>query len=153
MPLGVLDELRLTAARLADQPLRVRHLLARPPGRHRLAFQSACESDVPDQRRPDEVIGFPGALVQAGVAGVIATQWPVRDQAALLLTLRFYRTWTPGTPPLTAFCAAQRWLRDATVAQLVALQAGRDPGPGAPQARRPFQDAPWDWACFSYTGV
>jgi len=47
----------------------------------RLALLWACESAMIGTRQSSEAIGFPAALVDAGVPGVVATLWLVEEQA------------------------------------------------------------------------
>ncbi|MFC9327315.1 CHAT domain-containing protein [Kitasatospora sp. NPDC057015] len=141
-------------------------------GRHlraRLVVMSACRTGVVGRDMPDEVVGFPAALLQAGVAGVIATLWPVPDDACLILMLRFYEGLRSGIAPPEALRGAQRWLRDVTAARIRAHIAGaRQAGAAWPPAdvldgcfevvafhepdERPF-GAPEHWAGFVYIGV
>jgi CHAT domain-containing protein len=121
---------------------------------------SACESAVPDRSRPDEVIGFPGALLQAGLSGVVAAGWRVRQDAATALSIRFHQLWrVSGEPPAVALAHAQRWMRGATRGQLADEFGGSFlPSPRMPAHRlagwreqRPFTEARL-WAAFSLTG-
>jgi CHAT domain-containing protein len=81
----------------------------------RLAVLSACETALPGTDLPDEVIGLPTGLLQAGVAGVVASQWLVPDRATAMLMTAFARTWTDGkVSPALALQHAQQWLRDTT---------------------------------------
>ncbi|MGW2488365.1 CHAT domain-containing protein [Streptomyces sp. NPDC001606] len=81
----------------------------------RLSVLSACDTDRPGTALPDEVISLPSGLIQAGVAGVVASQWAVRSEAVSLLMARFYQLWrTQRLEPAGALRAAQRWLRDTT---------------------------------------
>jgi hypothetical protein len=153
------DPLR-SALLLADQPLTLREILGRPPGRHRLAVLSACETNIPDRNRFDEVIGFPGALLQAGIAGVVASSWEVRDAAATFLVLRFHELCRAGHPPPVALALAQRWIRTAENRELQSILPGEyGPPKGTPEHRlaqwlkqRPFS-TPRHWAAFSCTGA
>lgn len=89
--------------------------------RLRLAVLSACETLLPGTELPDEVIALPTGLLQAGVAGVIASMWLVPDTAAALTTMEFYRRWRSGIlSPAAALCEAQRWVRDASRSDLLA---------------------------------
>jgi CHAT domain-containing protein len=98
---------QVTLRRLLDLPLRVR-----------LAVLSACETALPGTDLPDEVVALPTALLQAGVAGVVASQWAVPDRATAMLMAEFYRCWRwELQPPAVALRAAQRWLRDTTNAE------------------------------------
>jgi len=86
--------------------------------RVRLAVLSACETALPGTELPDEVIGLPTGLLQAGVAGVVASQWAVLDQASAMLMTEFARRWAAGKlPPGVALRQAQQWLRDTTNTQ------------------------------------
>jgi tetratricopeptide (TPR) repeat protein len=83
--------------------------------RLRLAVLSACETFVPGRELPDEVVGLPTALLQAGAAGVVGTLWKVMDRSTLLLMIRFYQGWRlQGLDPAEALRQAQQWLRDST---------------------------------------
>jgi CHAT domain-containing protein len=85
----------------------------------RLAVLSACETALPGVELPDEVVALPTGLLQAGVAGVVASQWSVPDLATAMLMVEFYRRWGLGhrARPAAALRAAQCWLRDTTNAQ------------------------------------
>ncbi|SHF87685.1 CHAT domain-containing protein [Streptoalloteichus hindustanus] len=128
----------------------------------RLAVLSACDTDRPGTVLPDEVVGFPTGLIQAGFPGVVATQWAVRSEATSLLMARFYQLWRADRrPPHEALCAAQRWLRDTTNEEKI-----RDLSPAAdtpalrslvrtlrlrdPKARA--YGHPAHWAAFSFHG-
>jgi CHAT domain-containing protein len=101
-----------------DDRLTVRDLMLARAGQARLAVLSACESGLGGAAVPDEVIGFPTALLQTGVAGVIAPLWPVSDRMAALLMARFYQSWRQkGSSPAEALRDAQKWLRVSTNAE------------------------------------
>jgi CHAT domain-containing protein len=98
---------RITLRRLMELPLRVR-----------LAVLSACETALPGTELPDEVVALPTGLLQAGVAGVVASQWSVPDRATAMLMAEFYRCWRwERMTPAAALRAAQCWLRDTTKAE------------------------------------
>jgi CHAT domain-containing protein/tetratricopeptide (TPR) repeat protein len=81
----------------------------------RLAVLSACETGMIGTTLPDEVIGLPVALLQAGFAGVIASLWSVYQTSTAILMERFYRLWREdGMEPAEALRQAQMWLRDTT---------------------------------------
>ena len=103
-----------------DQTLDVRRIRAQQV-RLRLAVLSACQTARPGVQLPDEVIGLPAALLQAGAGGVVATWWPVPDDLAVAVMLAFYERWEPALPtssPSVALIEAQRWLRDASNAEI-----------------------------------
>ncbi|WP_229075946.1 CHAT domain-containing protein [Actinoplanes sp. DH11] len=156
--------------------------------RLRLAVLSACDTFVPGRTLPDEVINLPTGLLQAGVAGVVASMWAIDDHATAVLMTEFYHRWMPaldpsagpspadpaagGHPvdPAVALAGAQRWLRDATPADVedrwaAALEAGE---PWLPEevaaallpgvfAAGDATDRPWRdpalWAAFTFTGA
>jgi CHAT domain-containing protein len=137
----------------------------------RLAVLSACETALPGTTLPNEAVSLPTGLLQAGVAGVIASFWTTADLRTLLLMVGFYERWRrQELAPPEALRQAQRWLRDSTNGDMRALfktllaanQAGwppklvvqacyeavvlKDP------AARSFA-APVNWADFAYVGV
>ena len=88
--------------------------------RVRLAVLSACETALPGTELPDEAVALPTGLLQAGVAGVVASQWRVPDRATAMLMAEFYRCWQQEQmTPSAALQAAQCWLRDTTNAQKI----------------------------------
>ena len=94
----------------------------------RLVVLSACDSGLPGLQRGriDEFIGLPAGFLQAGAAAVIASHWPVRDDAAFFLMWRFYREYLDETgrerqSPAAALKAASLWLRDVTLGELATL--------------------------------
>jgi CHAT domain-containing protein/tetratricopeptide (TPR) repeat protein len=136
----------------------------------RLGVLSACETAVPGTALPDEVVSLPTGLLQAGVAGVIASLWAVPDDRTMLLMVDFYERWRrKGWPPAQALRQAQRWLRDSTNGakrDRFAAMLDRD-DTWLPRAtieacfeavvlqdpnERGFTD-PAGWAAFSYTGT
>jgi len=116
----------------------------------RLAILSACETGLAGIENADEVIGLPTGLLQAGVAGVIASLWAVDDLSTRLLLVKFYELWREKKlPPDQALRQAQIWLRDSTDGEkedffpdFIALD----------RSARSFTH-PYHWAAFSYTGV
>jgi CHAT domain-containing protein len=84
----------------------------------RLAVLSACETSLPGTELPDEVVALPTGLLQAGVAGVIASQWAVPDLGTAILMTEFYRR-RADTTPAAALRDAQQWVRDTTNAEKI----------------------------------
>lgn len=116
-----LSEPLLSAVVLADdQPLLLGDLLRMrltrdSSGGVRLVILSSCESQVPGTDLPDETVSLPTGLLQAGVAGVTATQWAVQGLASCLLMTRFHQELQRAdTTPAAALRAAQQWVRDTT---------------------------------------
>jgi CHAT domain-containing protein/tetratricopeptide (TPR) repeat protein len=129
----------------------------------RLCFLSACDTGVVGSAVPDEVVGFPSGLMQAGAAGVIASQWPVWDVAAAVLAISFYGVWPKRDPsPARALHEAQRWIRIATSGAVIELVRDRVTGEGADTLVSALQEFgpdetpfshPVDWAGFIYVGA
>jgi CHAT domain-containing protein/tetratricopeptide (TPR) repeat protein len=87
----------------------------------RLVVLSACETGITEvEMSPDEFIGLAGAFLAAGAQAVLSTLWAVHDLPTALLVARFYDLHLgAGATPAVALAEAQRWLRDATVAELL----------------------------------
>jgi CHAT domain-containing protein len=141
------------------EALTLRRLLALRLPEVRLTVLSACQTAVPSVDVIDEALGLPVGLLVAGAAGVIGTSWLIPDVGAMLVTARFYTTWTSGDGNApAALRAAQQWVRDSTNADLrdafpqlyesLALPPGTE---AFWAAARPFA-APLYWASFSYIG-
>lgn len=144
------DDGRLTVRDLLDQRVR-----------GRLAVLAACETGVPYAQLPDESIGLPAALLEAGVPGVVATLWPVEEIPMMLLTTRFYEQWLRfGQQPALALHQAQHWLRTSTYGQLEAYVRKHLDGSvkwpyrhtGAARQHTMFSH-PDHWAAVTYTGI
>jgi CHAT domain-containing protein len=61
------------------------------------------------------VISLPTGLLQAGVAGIIASLWSVDDLSTTMLITCFYYYWqSEDFPPSQALSKAQRWIRSTT---------------------------------------
>lgn len=102
----------------------------------RLAVLSACETALPGTELPDEVIGLPTGLLQAGVAGVIASLWAVPDRATAMLMTEFARRWRADSgDPAEALRRAQQWVRDTTNREKINhWRAARSHAPTLPDA-------------------
>jgi CHAT domain-containing protein len=145
-----------------DDALTIQDLMSHRLVGVRLAVLSACETAVAAQHVPEEALGIPSALMQAGAAAVIGTQWTVPDVSTAALTARFFDLWMSGEQePTIALRRAQQWLRDSTNVQLAeALPEvlGYDTSALSPTARRLWQTArpyahPHYWAGFVYVGA
>jgi CHAT domain-containing protein len=86
----------------------------------RLVVLSACRTGLTEQRRvPDEAVGLPAGLLQAGVPSVVGTLWPVDDRSTALLMGRFYQHHLrDGLDAAVALHRARLWLRAATAREL-----------------------------------
>jgi CHAT domain-containing protein len=116
------DPLRSALHLACGDRLTLRELLDGRPdlSAARLAVLSACRSGLSDYLDlPDESIGFPAVLLRAGIPSVIGTLWPVADVSSALFMGRFYEIHLQeGQPAAEALRGAQRWLRQATAAEL-----------------------------------
>jgi CHAT domain-containing protein/tetratricopeptide (TPR) repeat protein len=86
----------------------------------RLAVLSACESGITEfEQIPDEAVGLPAGLHQAGVPGVVSTLWAVDDVSTAVLVAEFYRLiLADELDPARALHQAQVFLRTSTADQL-----------------------------------
>lgn len=91
-------------------------------GRARLVTLGACDSGLTERyRASDEATGFPFALMLGGVPAVVSAMWPVDDAAGMLFTIRFYELLLTQQPsPAHAVASASKWLRTATVPDVLA---------------------------------
>jgi len=128
----------------------------------RLVVLSACETGLIDiQESPDEFLGLPAGILQAGAPAVVSTLWSVRDDSCMLLMERFYQSLVgvrdgakqPPMPLAAALREAQIWLRDVTAGEL----GKRTDHVGEffaelPKDKVPF-DNPYHWAAFTFSGA
>ena len=166
-----------------DVFLSLRDLLSlRSPG-IRLAVLSACETGIPGLELPDEAIGLPAGLLQAGAAGVVASLWSVADDSTMILMAHFYRLWKAETMDVAqpfrgktknrdiaeAFREAQQWVRDSTNSEKAEFQRSLRLHPDANPIGETETNVievmalsdpggrgfahPFYWAAFNYTGV
>lgn len=104
-----------------EELLTLRDLLALRMQGVRLAVLSACETAIPGIVLPDEVINLPTGLLQAGIAGVVASLWKVEYISTMILMILFYTKWQRGAiSPAEALRQAQIWVRDTTTHEKLA---------------------------------
>jgi len=146
---------------LADGMLTVQQLFARPPTGRQLVIVAACESHMAGMAAPDEVVGLPAALYQAGASGVIAAQWRVHELAAMLVLRQVHERLRDGASPVRALTTAQCWLSTVTRRELInqhsdLFRSYRPASPARPdpssEEDRPYEN-PAYWSAFSYTGI
>jgi CHAT domain-containing protein len=147
---------------LQDGVLTMRDFLEKRLNGTRLVALSACETALTGTALPDESVGLPVGLLQAGAAAVVGSMWPVPEVSTLMLMARFYEFWKrDGLEPAEALRRAQCWVRDATNMEkrtrfpdVLALS-----GSNVPEAAREFWEGarihaqPYHWAAFSYIGA
>ncbi|MBA2291738.1 MAG: CHAT domain-containing protein, partial [Gemmatimonadales bacterium] len=69
------------------------------------ALASGALGDVP---AGDDWVGLSWAFLSAGARSVVASLWPVQDQATATLMVQFYTRYDPGADPRDALAWAQR---------------------------------------------
>jgi CHAT domain-containing protein len=145
---------------LTDGWLTVQTMLARPPSRRQLVVLGACQSHLAGDVLPDEVLGMPAALLQAGAAGVVATLWQVDERATALTLRRFHDLLIQGVPAARALTLAQQWLRVTRQGEFQTRYPDVFADVPAPatdgmrtlrESQVPYAD-PVHWAAFSFTG-
>jgi CHAT domain-containing protein len=120
----------------------------------RCVLLSACQTAVSGFSLPDEIVGLPTSLLQAGAAGVIGSLWSVPDSAAAVLMADVHERLRAGAEPAGALVGAQRWLRTVTGEEVLTRWPALVPrGPATGRGRelwlrgQPFAD-PGNWAPF-----
>jgi CHAT domain-containing protein len=73
----------------------------------RLVTLSACESALGQVARGDEILGFTRSFFAAGAHTLIASLWPVADDATQQLMVHLYRDLAGGADAMSAMRAAQ----------------------------------------------
>jgi CHAT domain-containing protein len=126
----------------------------------RLAILSACETGLAGIELADEVISLPTGLLQAGVAGVVASLWSVSELSTMVLLSRFYRLWRDQhLEPSQALSEAQQWLRDSEPRDVVAHCETFIPELATRKDEQLYRSLrldfshPYYWAAFSYMGA
>ncbi|MFD6549743.1 CHAT domain-containing protein [Streptomyces sp. NPDC058398] len=95
----------------AGQTLPVASFLAEPPLPGRVAMIPGCSTAMIGDHLPEESVGLPTALLQAGFTDVMATQWSVEGGLMAGLIDGLYRRWRePRTHPAFALAGIQREL-------------------------------------------
>jgi CHAT domain-containing protein len=135
------------------------------------AFISACSARTPSFVVPDEMIGFPSALIAKGFRRVVSAPWPIADRVAAISSVRYHerRVMFRSEAPSRSLAEVQRWLRVVTNdevcewAQSLAdrMAAAEVPVPelrllslqyrSDPMNERPFAD-PGHWGALAMTG-
>lgn len=79
----------------------------------RLVTLSACETVHGRLRRREGLLGLARAFLEAGAEAVLASLWPVEDEATRILMRRFYGEVRDGASPASALETARSRLRTA----------------------------------------
>jgi tetratricopeptide (TPR) repeat protein len=124
---------------MADLPLTVADFRNVDLSAGRLAVLAACETGLSDWKDvPDEFIGLPAALLEAGIPCIVASLWPVEASATQWLVERFFSSQLGGKSPAASLREAQLDMRRAIGADAI----------GSINHREPFF-----WAAFTVTGA
>ncbi len=97
----------LASSPLDDGLLEAREIYRLDLSRTPLVTLSACDSALGRIARGDEILGFTRSFLSAGASTVIASLWPVADDATRQLMTRFYRDATQGADAMQALRNAQ----------------------------------------------
>jgi CHAT domain-containing protein len=73
----------------------------------RLITLSACESALGKVTRGDEILGFTRSFLSAGASSIVASLWPVADDATELLMNRLYNELSSGRDLMLGMQTAQ----------------------------------------------
>ena len=145
---------------LVDGPLEIGTVLAKAPGRQRLAVLSAADTAIADPASLEERASVATAWLDGIVAGVVSS-WLVADErATMLLVVRFFQRVLDGVDPPRALAEAQAWLANATNHELhdTLGDLHRPPDELTLQMLRDWTGRcefahPRCWALFSYSGA
>ncbi|SHM37507.1 CHAT domain-containing protein [Cryptosporangium aurantiacum] len=130
-----------------------------------LLVLSACHTGEGTATRAGDLIGLVRAALVAGASNVIASLWPVPDDAGALTMVEFYRLLRdPGRTVAAALSEAQRSVRAlgpagvrdayAALADAHATGPARAGGRGAlPPVGAPASGSPHPWAPFVHVGL
>jgi len=106
---------------LADGLLSAKELFTRiRMDNPRLVVMSACETAQIQPSLADEYMGLSSSFLFAGAHNVLATQWPVEDNASRLLIELFYHNIKAGDLLVKALKHAQHQLSQMSVEEIEA---------------------------------
>ncbi|KZV59939.1 hypothetical protein PENSPDRAFT_594675 [Peniophora sp. CONT] len=80
-----------SAFALVDRPLTLNALMGATADNAELAFLSACETAVGDEKNPEESVHLAAGMLAVGFKGVIATMWSIWDVDAPVIVEAYYR--------------------------------------------------------------
>ncbi|MCP4707471.1 MAG: CHAT domain-containing protein, partial [Planctomycetes bacterium] len=72
----------------------------------------ACETALGEQSRGDELVSLSRAFLYAGTPVVVASLWPVEDEATAALMTAFHQHFQAGMSPAAALTEAQAKIRE-----------------------------------------
>ncbi|KZV63917.1 hypothetical protein PENSPDRAFT_757623 [Peniophora sp. CONT] len=80
-----------SAFALYDGPLSLTDLMGTKADNAEIAFLSACQTAVGDEKIPEESMHLAAGMLAAGFKGVIATMWSIRDDDAPVVVETYYQ--------------------------------------------------------------
>ncbi|KZV73881.1 hypothetical protein PENSPDRAFT_626581 [Peniophora sp. CONT] len=84
------DDVTQSAFALYDGPLTLRDLMGTASDNAELAFLSACQTAVGDEKIPEESAHLAAGMLAVGFRGVVATMWSIMDADAPIVVEKFY---------------------------------------------------------------
>ncbi|THH12052.1 hypothetical protein EW146_g7830 [Bondarzewia mesenterica] len=79
-----------SSLRMEDGPLKVSHIMKQSMPNALLAFLSACQTAMGDDKVPDEAMHLAATLLFAGFRGTVATMWNIYDTDGPYIVDSFY---------------------------------------------------------------
>jgi CHAT domain-containing protein len=130
------------------------------PWRVNLVVLSGCSTGLGGLRYGHQLISVAGRILEAGADAVVASLWPVGDDAAHRAMIAFHtallQARRSGADLRCALDVARATLRDPAAANIHKLRDGRDFAPlegTDPGSFDPALAAALDWASFFVVGV
>ena len=84
------DDPTQSAFRLYDGPLTLAMLMSTVADGAELAFLSACQTAVGDEKVPEESVHLAAGMLAVGFKGVIGTMWSIFDDDAPIIAEAYY---------------------------------------------------------------
>ncbi|KAF8872390.1 CHAT domain-containing protein [Gymnopilus junonius] len=77
---------------LYDKPLTLAEIMKKDLPNADLAFMSACQTSVGDEKLPEEAVHLAAGMLAAGYRSVVATMWSISDEHAPYVAEKFYES-------------------------------------------------------------
>ena len=102
-----------SAFELYDEPLTLSDLMRTVSENAELAFLSACQTAVGDEKTPEESAHLAAGMLAVGFKGVVATMWSIRDGDAPIVVEAYYKRLLDGRTRGEQGTGAARALHEA----------------------------------------
>ncbi|HEV2375836.1 MAG TPA: CHAT domain-containing protein [Streptosporangiaceae bacterium] len=119
------DPLRSPIELDSHNVLRLADLVSAKDSAPDVVVASCCVTGVTVEVLADEILGFGTGMLLAGARAVIVSNWELGDRFSALTLAVFYQETAHAAEPAKALRSAQLWLRQLTVADLLALGDGQ----------------------------